>query len=293
VTLGSISGLSFGAGDGRADEVVTFSGSQAAVNGALEGLRFQAGAGFAGTAAVEITTDDFGLGGLGGPQSANDVISIGVKFVEIEEETEEAEEEPEETSEPEAPSDPNSEESDPSPIQDPIDPVIDPRVETPRRMSYEVPIPGTTADPQESEPLLSTPPAEIPAEDRPERIAGGASERPMLPRDLALSTERLTESLDEMRQDMMDASKTEEARNETLFASVRAMALAASSGALAAMLRGGSLLALTFSSLPLWNGFDPLAVLAMSSAERKRRKDELRAEEEGEDTAVARIFDET
>ncbi|MBW2496443.1 MAG: DUF4347 domain-containing protein, partial [Deltaproteobacteria bacterium] len=238
VTLGSISGLSFGAGDGRADEVVTFSGSQAAVNGALEGLRFQAGAGFAGTAAVEITTDDFGLGGLGGPQSANDVISIGVKFVEIEEETEEAEEEPEETSEPEAPSDPNSEESDPSPIQDPIDPVIDPRVETPRRMSYEVPIPGTTADPQESEPLLSTPPAEIPAEDRPERIAGGASERPMLPRDLALSTERLTESLDEMRQDMMDASKTEEARNETLFASVRAMALAASSGALAAMLRG-------------------------------------------------------
>jgi hypothetical protein len=115
----------------------------------------------------------------------------------------------------------------------------------------------------------------------------------MLPRDLALSTERLTESLDEMRQDMMDASKTEEARNETLFASVRAMALAASSGALAAMLRGGSLLALTFSSLPLWNGFDPLAVLAMSSAERKRRKDELRAEEEGEDTAVARIFDET
>jgi hypothetical protein len=292
VTLGSLSGLSFGAGDGRADEVVTFAGSQAAVNSALEGMRFQAGAGFSGTAAVEITTDDLGIAGLGGPQSANDVISIGVKFVEIED-TEEPEEETGETTEPEGPSDPNPEDPEPSVIEDPIDPAVDPRVEIPRRMAIGIPITSTPADPPASEPPIPSPPTEIPAENGSERVAHRATDRPTLPRDIALSTERLTESLDQMRQDMMDASETEEARGETLFASVRAMALAASSGALAAMLRGGSLLALTFSSLPLWNGFDPLAVLAMSNAERKRREDELRAEEEGEDTAVARIFDET
>ena len=55
--------------------------------------------------------------------------------------------------------------------------------------------------------------------------------------------------------------------------------------------RGGSLLALTFSSLPLWKGFDPLAILAMTSLERKRRKEELEAEEQAEDRGVARLFD--
>ena len=52
------------------------------------------------------------------------------------------------------------------------------------------------------------------------------------------------------------------------------------------------MLALTFSSLPLWKGFDPLAILAMSDNERKRHEEELK-KEDAEDRGVARLFDDS
>ena len=103
---------------------------------------------------------------------------------------------------------------------------------------------------------------------------------------------QLEDALDGLRSQIDGEAEVEQTRQDSVFATVRAMALAVSTGSLAALLRGGSLLALTFSSLPLWNGFDPLAVLAMSGAERKRRRDAQRADEEAEDRAVARMFDE-
>jgi hypothetical protein len=69
------------------------------------------------------------------------------------------------------------------------------------------------------------------------------------------------------------------------------MALVVSTGFLTALLRGGSLLALTFSSLPLWNGFDPLAVLALTREERKKREEELREARRAEDRGAAGLGD--
>jgi hypothetical protein len=120
--------------------------------------------------------------------------------------------------------------------------------------------------------------------ERPTPFLGSAS--------LVDTTSRLDLSLDRLRDDLTLSADEEQARSETIFAGFRAAALAASTGALAALLRGGSLLALTFSSLPVWKGFDPLAVLSLTAAERQARKVAQRAAEDEEEEAVAKMFEE-
>ena len=59
-------------------------------------------------------------------------------------------------------------------------------------------------------------------------------------------------------------------------------------------MRGGSLAALAFSSLPLWRGVDPLAVLALSDEERERLQEDLKKAKEQEDEdekAVGELLD--
>ena len=295
VTLGSLAGLSFGAGDGSSDDVVTFAGSLPAVNAALEGLRFQAGATFEGVASVEVTTDDLGGTGAGGALSARDSIAITVGFVE--------------TLEPEAPDAP-PEESPPEPEPDP-DPVPEEPVvvgalpdspDLDRGLRLRIPFVGFTPDslpeataddaPEAAEPALAA--VESIRRDRGEAVQlDDLEELSTLPRDRAIAALQIDRALDGVRDQLSDEDEIAQGESQTVFASVRAMALAVSTGSLAALLRGGSLLALTFSSLPIWNGFDPLAVLAMSTVERKRRADELRADEATEDEAVARMFDES
>ncbi len=53
--------------DGTADATMTFTGTVADINAALEGATFVATPGFTGTASVQITTDDLGNTGTGGP----------------------------------------------------------------------------------------------------------------------------------------------------------------------------------------------------------------------------------
>jgi hypothetical protein len=66
--------------------------------------------------------------------------------------------------------------------------------------------------------------------------------------------------------------------------------LLVSSGLLAALARGGSLAAAALSSLPLWRRVDPLAVLALSEAERWQREQEMRAAQREE--SIGRLLDE-
>jgi T1SS-143 domain-containing protein len=78
VTLSQISGLAISVGDGTADAVVTFLGTQAAVNAALANLTFNPAPGYVGTASIAMTVNDGGATGIGGVLSDSTVISIEV-----------------------------------------------------------------------------------------------------------------------------------------------------------------------------------------------------------------------
>jgi hypothetical protein len=78
LTLNTIAGLSFSAGDGSGDATMTFTGTQAAINTALNGLTFTPAADFSGAALVTIETNDLGNSGTGGPLSDTDSVSITV-----------------------------------------------------------------------------------------------------------------------------------------------------------------------------------------------------------------------
>jgi VCBS repeat-containing protein len=64
LTLSGIAGLSFSAGDGTADATMTFSGTVAAINTALNGLSYAPTADFNGSSTLTITTNDNGNTGI-------------------------------------------------------------------------------------------------------------------------------------------------------------------------------------------------------------------------------------
>ena len=78
LTLSGIGGLSFAAGDGSADTIMSFSGSLAALNTALDGLRYTPDAGYTGLASLQIVSSDLGATGSGGALSDTDGVSINV-----------------------------------------------------------------------------------------------------------------------------------------------------------------------------------------------------------------------
>ncbi len=83
VTLATTAGLIFAVGTGTGDATMQFSGSIAAINTALNGLRFTPSAGFAGAAALSIVTDDLGNTGSGGPLTAGSTININVAVAPV------------------------------------------------------------------------------------------------------------------------------------------------------------------------------------------------------------------
>src|SRR6185503_19671808 len=86
ITLSGTTGLSFsfsdgngtGAGDGTADVTMTFRGTLANINTALNGMSFTPTNGFSGAASLTITSNDLGNTGTGGPLSDTDVVNIQV-----------------------------------------------------------------------------------------------------------------------------------------------------------------------------------------------------------------------
>ena len=69
LTLSQTAGLNFtgGVGDGTNDPVMSFNGTLAAINSALNGMRFTPNAGFTGVASFVVKTYDWGNTGAGGP----------------------------------------------------------------------------------------------------------------------------------------------------------------------------------------------------------------------------------
>lgn len=78
ITLSTTAGLTFTAGDGTADATMTFTGSQTAINAALNGLTFNPTPGFSGAAGLQLTTNDQGFSGTGGARSDTDTVAITV-----------------------------------------------------------------------------------------------------------------------------------------------------------------------------------------------------------------------
>ena len=78
VTLSGTAGLSFVIGSGTADPVVTFTGTMADINNALDGLSFTPTNSFSGNATITITTDDLGSSGAGSNLIDTDVVTITV-----------------------------------------------------------------------------------------------------------------------------------------------------------------------------------------------------------------------
>jgi hypothetical protein len=74
LTLNSTTGLVFISGDGTDDQLMSFTGSIANINLALNGMRNLA----LGTGVIEITTNDLGHNGAGGPLSRTDTIAVTV-----------------------------------------------------------------------------------------------------------------------------------------------------------------------------------------------------------------------
>jgi hypothetical protein len=76
ITLSVRTGLTFQAGDGTADSTMTFTGTLAQVNAALNGLAYQPTSDFSGTASLTILTSDLGASGSGGALQDEDVVFI-------------------------------------------------------------------------------------------------------------------------------------------------------------------------------------------------------------------------
>ena len=81
LTLATLTGLTFGTGDGVADATMIFVGTLADINAALNGLRFDPTAGFFGLATLQVAVDDQGNVGPGGAKTDLDIINISVNPV--------------------------------------------------------------------------------------------------------------------------------------------------------------------------------------------------------------------
>ncbi|WP_256205189.1 MULTISPECIES: DUF4347 domain-containing protein [unclassified Pseudomonas] len=79
ISLGGSSGLAFVVGSGTGDATMTFSGTLASINAALNGLTFQPTPGYLGSASLQITSNDMGMTGTGGAKSDTDIIQISVE----------------------------------------------------------------------------------------------------------------------------------------------------------------------------------------------------------------------
>ncbi|HVR38155.1 MAG TPA: hypothetical protein VMU84_03610, partial [Thermoanaerobaculia bacterium] len=89
LTLNGVAGLSFvfsdgngtGAGDGTADATMTFRGTIANINTALNGMTFTGGTNVNGSSTFTIVTNDLGNTGPGGPKTDTDNVAITITAV--------------------------------------------------------------------------------------------------------------------------------------------------------------------------------------------------------------------
>ncbi len=91
------------------------------------------------------------------------------------------------------------------------------------------------------------------------------------------------QSLDQLRREVLDHEESAgDAKHSWLVPAIEGMAMAATTGLLAGVLRASSLAAMAISSVPFWKRVDPLMILSLSADERRAFEDNLRLAGEGE-----------
>ncbi|HEY3072011.1 MAG TPA: Ig-like domain-containing protein, partial [Candidatus Limnocylindrales bacterium] len=83
LSLSSTKGLTFLAGDGSKDSSMSFTGTIANINAALDGMYFVPTFEYSGGAGLTISTDDQGESGIGGPLNDTDTVLIYVGSVPL------------------------------------------------------------------------------------------------------------------------------------------------------------------------------------------------------------------
>ena len=81
LTLNGVDGLVFSVGDGAGNVTMTFTGSVASINTALDGLQFTPSVGFVGGVNVTIHVDDLGNSGAPGAKTGSGGVIVNVSFV--------------------------------------------------------------------------------------------------------------------------------------------------------------------------------------------------------------------
>ena len=81
LTLNGTTGLTFTTGTGTADATLVFSGTQADINAALDGIAFTPASDYGGPATLSITTDDQGSSGSGPAYQVSNTVGITVNSI--------------------------------------------------------------------------------------------------------------------------------------------------------------------------------------------------------------------
>ena len=83
LSLGNPGAVQFSKGDGTADAVMTFRGSQSKINDAISNITFLPPPSYVGTATLTISTNDLGHTGSGGAKSDTDKVTINVASINL------------------------------------------------------------------------------------------------------------------------------------------------------------------------------------------------------------------
>jgi hypothetical protein len=258
LTLGATAGLTFLTGDGSADTAMTFSGSVADVNAALDGLLAKPD-GLESTLSIEIS--DLGNTGAGGAQLASGAIGV-VQMPLIPPPAP-----PADTTDTTDTDDDEDQRALPSPVLTQSEAGSHRTGETSASPAERRSASGVEIALAGPEQLLANIQRAVEAAEFEELSFGewSQSEAAMLASRLAggsrqlgyIDTGLLWSQLDSLAEQMESPEEVQ----DFAVGAVAGLTAMLSTGYLIWCLRGGSLLASALSSIPLWRSFDPLPIL--------------------------------
>ena len=98
-------------------------------------------------------------------------------------------------------------------------------------------------------------------------------------KNVNVNNELLWQALDTVKRQMSGLDNPDDVRAVFMVQIATGSGVVLSAGYVGWILRGGMLASMLFSSMPMWRGFDPLPLLAVRKArKRKREKDKKRRE---------------
>jgi hypothetical protein len=307
LTLSGTAGLGFSVGNGTNASTMTFTGTIADVNAALDGLRFTPALSFVGVAGLSMSVDDLGNTGAGGAMTASRSIAVTVAVNAAT---------PEPLDTPDVPLPPLL--PVPPVVLPPVsmDPVVTP--ETPAQdAGGESPDETVTAgspvavDAEAAPAFAPSSGGQPPGTARAERESGGrggntafgatdmrlllaSSDQPEISvtdfgfsqgsvnfqaAQSAMQSPALLDGMDRMREGLQDENRVE----YNTVALTTAASLGLSVGYVLWLLRGGVLVGSMLSSMPAWRFVDPLPILG-----RLREEDDMEEPDETLESMVER-----